>query len=116
MAQNAVQQHTIAELLDRTQLAAMTKPEDLLSYEGLSINTLVSKHARVILSTVPGRGRCLRAAHDLPAFSEVLTDVAAAWLPPFCDQFAASMPALVERAPWLQALGPRALEALLVQV
>lgn len=109
-------QLTAEELLTRAKLIAITDPRDASSDVCGLVASLVSRHVNVALKSSPGRGRCLVATRDLPAFSEVLTDVAAAWLPPFCDQLAASMPALVEAAPWLQARGPRALESLLLQV
>ena len=112
--EDAGAQLSAEELLTRARLTAITDPRDASSDICGPVASLVSRHANVALSSTSSRGRCLVATRDIPAFSEVLTDVAAAWLPPFCDQLA--MPALVEVAPWLQARGPRALESLLLQV
>ena len=103
------------DVIKGAQLTALS--EFVAPPAGVSILTLVSKHANVTISSAPVRGRCLIAARDIPAFSEVLTDVAAAWLPPHCDRLAATMPAFIETAPWVDAQGgATALKAILFQV
>lgn len=44
-----------------------------------------------------GKGRCLVAAKDIPAFSEVFTDPAACWYPSAADNLGASIPGVLER-------------------
>jgi hypothetical protein len=68
---------------------------------GPSLTTLVGAFPRVRLEGAPGEGhgRRLVAVRDIPAHTEVFTEVAAWWCGPFGDRFGAAIPCVAEQPP-----------------